>query len=47
MHLHKWTKWQNATATYSAPILPKLGTWKGAVQVRTCEKCGKKKIRSV
>lgn len=47
MHFHKWGKWQNATATFDAPILPRLGTWQGLVQIRKCSKCGKLKIRDI
>lgn len=47
MHLHKWSKWQDATATYTSPLMPKRGSWTSPVQTRTCEKCGKTKVRAV
>lgn len=46
-HLHRWGQWQDGTATYDSPLLPKLGTWKGPVQTRRCGKCGKTEIRKV
>jgi hypothetical protein len=47
IHLHKWGRWQDAQATYSSPLFPKLGESQGLIQIRACERCGKKKIREV
>jgi len=47
MHLHKWSRWLDGTAVSSSPVFPRLGTWSNTVQIRTCERCGKKKLRLV
>ena len=47
LHIHKWGTWQDAEATYDSPLLPKLGTWKGPVQIRRCSKCNKTETRKV
>jgi hypothetical protein len=44
-HLHRWGKWEDGMATYDSPLFPKLGEWKGPVQVRRCTKCGKTSLR--
>lgn len=46
-HIHRWGAWEDATATYDSPLLPKLGTWKGPVQVRRCSKCNKAETRKI
>lgn len=45
LHLHKWGRWQDADGTL--PLRHKLGTWHGPIQVRTCGRCGKTKIREL
>lgn len=47
LHLHQWSEWQDAEATYSSPLLPKLGEWKAPVQTRRCLKCKKTQMRQV
>ncbi|MFD7016111.1 hypothetical protein [Streptomyces sp. NPDC059928] len=47
LHLHQWTEWQDAEATYDSPLFPKLGTWKVPVQVRRCLKCKKSQTRKI
>jgi hypothetical protein len=47
LHLHQWTEWQDAEATYDSPLFPKLGTWKVPVQTRRCLKCKKTQTRKI
>jgi hypothetical protein len=47
IHLHKWGRWQDAEATYTSPLFPKVGTSQRPIQIRACERCGKKKIREI
>lgn len=47
MHLHRWGRWQDAEGTFHSPLFRKLGQWAGPVQVRTCAKCDKAKIREL
>jgi hypothetical protein len=47
VHLHHWTEWQDAEATYDSPLFPKLGTWKVPVQLRRCLKCKKTQTRKI
>lgn len=47
LHVHRWTKWENGTATYDSPLFPKLGEWNEAVQTRRCTKCDKTQLRKL
>lgn len=45
MHIfHRWGRWQDAEATWRKPNGREFIT---QVQVRECEKCGKKKVRKL
>lgn len=47
IHLHKWSKWQDAKATYTSVLFPKLGNYERPIQIRVCDRCGLKKTREL